>query len=330
MTFVVLSLAIFSYPKDTYAGVFSFVDKLFASESATLKSDVFSQNSQNMPLLEAVANPTSHNEKVALSIVNGNAIETLNGPSGTPVEIHEKELSDKISVYTVRSGDNLQSIANMFGVSVNTIIWANDLKSAKDIRKDQTLIILPISGVKYIVKKGDTLKSIASSFKGDLDEILRFNDLTADSAIHVGDEIIIPDGELSVTPSKTTVKSIGSLVDANGYFTRPVVGGTRTQGAHGSCRCGVDLASKYGAPIYAAASGTVIISKTSGWNGGYGNYIVVSHANGTQTLYAHLAKNLVSVGDSVSKGDQIAEMGSTGNSTGTHVHFEIRGAKNPF
>lgn len=328
---MIFFFAVFSYPKDAHAGVFSFVDKLFASESPASKS-IPSQNSQNMPLLEAVSNPTAHNEKVALSIVNGNAIETQSGPSGTPVEIHEKELSDKISVYTVRSGDTLQAIANMFGVSVNTIIWANDLKSSKDIRKDQTLIILPISGVKYIVKKGDTLKSIASSFKGDLDEILRFNDLTADSAIHVGDEIIIPDGELAVavSPAKTTAKSTGSLVDASGYFMRPVVGGTRTQGAHGSCRCGVDLASKYGVPVYAAAGGTVIVSKTSGWNGGYGNYIVVSHANGTQTLYAHLSSNFVSVGESVSKGDQIGGMGSSGNSTGTHLHFEIRGAKNPF
>lgn len=309
------------------------MDKLFASESSVSANPSSSpQNAQNMPLLEAVTNPSSHNDKVSLSIVNGNAVETLNGPSGTPVEIQEKELSDKISVYTVRSGDTLQAIANMFGVSVNTIIWANDLKSAKDIRKDQNLIILPISGVKYIVKKGDTIKSIAAAFKGDADEIMRFNDISSNSDIHVGDEIIIPDGEIIVASSKPTgsIKSNGSLVDAKGYYMRPVVGGVRTQGLHGGCRCGVDLASKFGSPVYAAASGTVIISKTTGWNGGYGKYIVVSHSNGTQSLYAHLSNNLVSVGDTVAKGDQIAEMGSSGNSTGTHLHFEIRGAKNPF
>jgi murein DD-endopeptidase MepM/ murein hydrolase activator NlpD len=85
-----------------------------------------------------------------------------------------------------------------------------------------------------------------------------------------------------------------------------------------------------GTPIRASAAGTVIVSKTGGWHGGYGNYVIISHSNGTQTLYAHTQKNFVSVGDSVEQGQLIARVGNTGNSTGPHVHFEIRGAKNPF
>lgn len=287
-----------------------------------------------MPLLQAVANPDPNPTKgeADLSIVSGTALENISGPSGTAAEIKEQAFSDQISLYTVRQGDTLTQIAEMYGVSVNTIVWANDLKNSKDIHKDQNLIILPISGVKYIVKKGDTLKSIAASFKGDVDEIVRFNDLPSNPKLAVGDEIIIPDGELSVSSSGIIKKSTssGSLVDVSGYFMRPVFGGARTQGLHGGCRCGVDLGGKTGTPVYAAADGKVIIAKNSGWNGGYGNYIVISHSNGTQTLYAHLYKIEVSAGDNVSKGTEIAMLGSSGNSTGPHLHFEIRGAKNPF
>ena len=92
----------------------------------------------------------------------------------------------------------------------------------------------------------------------------------------------------------------------------------------------VDLAGGYGSTIRAAASGEVIVSKQSGWNGGYGQDIVVRHGNGTQTLYAHLSRNDVGVGAYVSQGQVIGGMGSTGRSTGTHLHFEVRGASNPF
>jgi murein DD-endopeptidase MepM/ murein hydrolase activator NlpD len=109
---------------------------------------------------------------------------------------------------------------------------------------------------------------------------------------------------------------------------RPIVGGRKTQGLHG--HNGIDLGAYYGAPILASAEGDVIISATSGYNGGYGRYIVISHTNGTQTLYGHLSANIVSAGDHVTQGQVIGAMGSSGKSTGTHLHFEVRGAKNPF
>lgn len=333
-------LAIFSlflsFPKNTKAGVFSFVTGLFATQAASTEVDISdTQNSQTMPVLQAATNSDPNPTKggTDLSIVGGNAIETTAGPSGTASEIKDKANGDQISVYTVHAGDTLADIAKMFDVTPNTILWANDLKSAKDIKKDQNIIILPISGVKYVVKKGDTLKSIATSFKGDVDEIMRFNDLDENSKISVGDEIIIPDGEISAPePSKTSTKvqTGGSLVDTSGYFTRPISGGIRTQGLHGGCHCAVDLANVIGTPVHAAAAGRVIIAIMGGWHGGYGNYIVISHSNGTQTLYAHLSKILVSPGDVVGKGDQIGNVGTTGNSTGPHLHFEVRGGRNPF
>ena len=108
---------------------------------------------------------------------------------------------------------------------------------------------------------------------------------------------------------------------------RPVTG-PRSQGIHGYN--GVDIAGSCGGQIRAAAAGTVIVSKGYGWNGGYGIYVVITHANGTQTLYAHNATNWVISGQYVAQGQIIGTVGSTGRSTGCHVHFEVRGAKNPF
>jgi len=109
---------------------------------------------------------------------------------------------------------------------------------------------------------------------------------------------------------------------------RPISGGQKSQGLHGYN--GVDLDTYGGAPIFAAANGKVIISKSSGWNGGYGKYVVISHGNGTQTLYAHNSQNIVYPGQNVVKGQVIGYIGSTGRSTGSHLHFEVRGAQNPF
>jgi len=110
---------------------------------------------------------------------------------------------------------------------------------------------------------------------------------------------------------------------------RPLVGGVRTQGVHGYN--GVDIAAPVGTPFLASAAGEVIVARSSGWNGGYGQYIVVRHANGTQTLYAHASQIIVGVGQRVVQGQVIGYVGSTGRSTGAHLHFEIRGGpRNPF
>ena len=113
-----------------------------------------------------------------------------------------------------------------------------------------------------------------------------------------------------------------------GYYSNPVPGGVITQGIHGWN--GVDLAAVRGTPVRAAAGGTVIVARGGGWNGGYGNYAVISHDNGTQTLYSHMRSVIVSSGQPVSSGQVIGYVGATGRATGPHLHFEVRGAQNPF
>lgn len=268
-----------------------------------------------------------------VKIVDDSAIVPEEGPSGTIADI-EKPKNATISLYVVREGDTLSEIAEMFDVSVNTIRWANDLSRSSSIQPGQTLTILPVTGVKYTVKRNDTLASIAKALRGDATEIAQFNGLEEDAALAVGTELIIPDGEIAVAVAPAPKKSIGgggsvSATTYAGYYMRPINGGTKTQGIHGYN--GVDLAAPYGTPIVASAAGEVIISRSSGWNGGYGTYVVIRHDNGTQTLYAHNSSNIVSVGQRVVQGQIIGYVGSTGRSTGAHVHFEIRGGpRNPF
>jgi murein DD-endopeptidase MepM/ murein hydrolase activator NlpD len=312
------------------------MNSLFGSEeaSANVRQDESMLNSQNLPfLLQAATNIDPNREKsTGIAPIIANALVPDMAMADTYVG--SDVASTQISSYVVREGDTLSEIAEMFSVSVNTIMWANDINRATSLRAGQTLIILPVTGIKYTIKGGDTIKGIAATYKADLNEILSYNDLTLNSTLVVGQTILIPDAEIQVSvPTRTASSGTNPAHDTNGpnyagYYTRPVVGGTRTQGLHGYN--GVDIAGPVGMPIYAAATGRVIASSVGGWNGGYGNLIIISHNNGTQTVYAHNSKNLVSLGDIVEQGQKIALMGATGKATGSHVHFEIRGAKNPF
>ena len=242
----------------------------------------------------------------------------------------------------------MSSVASKFGVSANTILWANGLTKRSTLKAGATLVILPVSGVKHTVGKGETLAGIAKKYSADLEDIASFNGMDATDALSQGDALIIPGGEVPVTAvvqksTKTITKTINKIkqgggltslesadgdADTDGYFGNPVPGGLVTQGIHGWN--GVDLGAPSGTPVYAAAGGTVIVSRASGWNGGYGNYVVIRHANGTQTLYSHLSSDSVSVGDVVSKSQRIGGVGKTGEATGNHLHFEVRGGRSPF
>jgi murein DD-endopeptidase MepM/ murein hydrolase activator NlpD len=250
--------------------------------------------------------------------------------------------SDQISLYIVREGDSLSQIASMFGVSVNTIVWANNLGPSKAIHPGQTLVILPVSGVEHVVVKGDTIASIAKKFGGDVNDIADFNGLDASAPLVAGTTVIIPNGEIAavaVTPVKRPTS--GGKVPANpfrasasgpeidGYYSNPVPGARLTNGLHG--KNAVDLAIARGTPIHASCPGTVIIARNNGgWNGGYGNYVVIACGNGTQVLSAHASRLTAQVGDGVGRDDIVGYVGMTGEATGAHDHYEVRGAENPF
>ncbi len=342
LVFLLVIIPVFAYA----SGFLNLVGSLFSSAQS---SQTRATNSQNIALLQASGAPENSTSTGAITIVSGTSLASVDTDS--PVVTAPQ--SDQISLYVVHAGDTLSGIAHMFGVSTNTIIWANNIKGGKVSPGDE-LVILPISGVEYTIKSGDTVKSIATKLKGDATDIASFNNISVGDKLAVGDTLIIPDGEMSVTSStksqtQTNSKSNKILTAPAGsspyyspavgthgpnfpviigYYERPLIGGIKTQGIHG--HNAVDLASAYGTSIMASADGTVIVARSGGWNGGYGSYVVINHANGTQTLYGHMSQVDVSVGEVVTQGQIIGKMGSTGDSTGNHVHFEIRGATNPF
>lgn len=240
----------------------------------------------------------------------------------------------EIIYYSVGTGDTISTIARKFNISVNTILWANNLSAFSLIRPGDKLMILPSSGVLYVVAKGDTLSKIAKNYGVSEDQISSSNNLG--EHLVIGQKIIIPGGKklstatIAKKPSTTSVSGVGVISNLIKSPKAPAAASKMNWPA-GAYRItqyfswrhpGVDIAAKVGTPIYAADSGVVTISQ-GGWNGGYGNTIVIDHGGGKKTRYGHMSKLFVKVGDSVDKGENIGAMGSTGRSTGPHLHFEI-------
>lgn len=243
--------------------------------------------------------------------------------------------------YAVQEGETLSQIAEKFNLSVDTILWANGIDSEKTpIKAGQTLKIPPVDGVIHKVKKGETVYSIAKKYETEPQGMVDypFNTFTNDEtfALAVGQVLVVPDGVMPqvkpVSPQTSLAKTLtpdAGAVSALGSFVWPASGGI-SQGFRFYHKA-IDISNTSGGPILAADSGRVSVA---GWpdNYGYGNRVVIDHGNGYQTLYAHMSKISVASGQTVNRGDVIGQMGSTGRSTGVHLHFEIRaggGLQNP-
>ena len=172
----ILLFVIFSFSVPVHAGILSFFNGLLGGED---NGSLTFKNSQNLALLRAALNPDPNPAKGGgdINIVDGSALVSDNGPLGTRGDSEIKPKSEQVSVYVVREGDSLSQIAKMFGVSIDTIIWANDIKKGNLIKEGQTLVILPISGIEHTIVKGDTLAKIASKYKAEVEEILSFNEI---------------------------------------------------------------------------------------------------------------------------------------------------------
>lgn len=295
-------------------------------------------NSQNIALLQAnVSLLAIQNTNDDLNVISDDALMPLVGPAGVADGIDDEDFySDQISVYVVRKDDSISKIADMFGVSVDTILSVNELKKGDKLKEGDVLLILPFSGIEHTVTQGQTLQSIASLYKIEIDEILLANDIEIDAKLAIGEKLMIPGADmLNETKPKSGSgsiikgsKSYSSMPSIVGYFKNPVPNGKRSRGMTSKHR-GVDIAAPTGTPIYASASGRVLTARI-GWNGAFGNMIILQHSNGTRTLYAHMSRLNTTTGAQVSQGEIIGYVGSTGRSTGPHLHFEVLGAKNPF
>ena len=272
-------------------------------------------------------------EQDFLIIINSDSFLSINSPVKFLLPSSQRHT---VFTYVVQEGDTPGRIAANFGVSLNTILWANNLKSSSIIKPNQELVILPISGVMHIVKKGDTLLSIAKKYQTFSGEISVFNNLNDESSIMIDQELIIPNGRLSSATSlslsaglKPMTIDISDWPEIDGFFAYPNSFGLNRGIFH--YYNAVDIISSFGSPIYAAADGIIVDAKGTGrYNYGYGNLIKIQHYNGTTTVYGHLSTLSVKEGDKVYQGDLIGKMGDTGNAECCHLHFEVRGAQNPF
>jgi murein DD-endopeptidase MepM/ murein hydrolase activator NlpD len=229
-----------------------------------------------------------------------------------------------VVTYTVIAGDTLYGIAKRYKLAAETIMFANGLEKNPDLlRLGQALVILPADGIYHTVGKNDTLEKIAKAYKVTADVIVQYplNKLDPKSpAIAVGQRLIVPGGKKELPkPPVTVYKAPAGSKRGTGRLVWPTSGYV-TQ-AYKPLHRALDIARAKGTPIKAADSGTVVFA---GWsNTGYGYNIVIDHGNGLQTRYAHLSRILVQRGQTVAKGGQIGNMGSTGRSTGPHLHFEV-------
>lgn len=335
---VIVCLIAIIAPSSAYAGTLSVLTGKFKAIFATdkVEDEQTLATSQTMVLFKpVVVDEAATNGADTEQDLEKDSLQATSGALRISTEDIDFPTSDTISVYEVKKGDTLQDVAELFGVTVNTIVWANDLKS-RTITKGDTLIILPITGIKHSVKKGDTITSVAKKYRADAEDVASYNGLAVLAPLSVGDTVIVPDGEIEVAQvakpktvtKKPRVLNSYTYTAPSGFLVRPISGGRRSQGIHG--HNGVDLASSIGTPVFAAASGRVIVAKMGGYNGGYGNMIIITHEKGVQTVYAHLNDIYITSGQTVTQGQTIGELGNTGKSTGPHLHFEVRGAKNPF
>lgn len=318
------------------------------------------ENSQTMDLLSPASGPMMAFGKggpsdVDLVIIEDSALQGSTGPVGTIMNLSDVPRNGRnITKYVARPGDTVSIVAQMFGVSTNTIRWQNKDIDDEILKAGDIIEILPVDGISYTVKSGDTVAEIASRYKVSTDKVTDINNIVPGAALPAGTKLILPGAKpLSDTGSKTTTSSTsttkrgaGSTTSSArggrvmtkeemGSYVWPLAGGIVTQG-YGSTSFatrsgyykndfhgGVDIGTPTGTRVFATKSGVVTEAKV-GYNGGYGNYITLRHDDGTMSRYGHLSKLLVKTGERVDQGSNIALSGNTGRSTGPHLHFEVR------
>jgi murein DD-endopeptidase MepM/ murein hydrolase activator NlpD len=258
-----------------------------------------------------------------------------------------------VTQYTVQAGDTVFAIADKFGLSPDTIFWANSTTLQDNVhllRPGMELNILPISGVYHRASGKETIAQIAERYYVEPEDIINseFNELAGyspEDRLPEGMKVVVPGGQREyvdfawVVPSASSgpggAPAPGRFAPGHpgscppvagrggtGAWIRPVQGPYSITTGYYPYHTGIDMSSNTGTPIVAADSGVVIFA---GWNDwGYGNLVVLDHGNGWTSFYAHLSSVGVGCGQFVSRGGYLGAMGSTGRSSGPHLHFEMR------
>lgn len=240
---------------------------------------------------------------------------------------------NEIFAYTVKPGDTLSAIAQRFNIKKETLIWENNLWNANYLRTGSIVKILPVNGVSHRVKKGDNLDKIAKKYNIKKEDIIRQNQLEEVESLVAKTILVIPGAKKTISYANrnnynapTNAALYNHVGKVKGQLLWPTTKNARlTQYFHRG-HYAIDISNRARGPIFASAAGK-IIRADYGWNGGYGNVVIVDHGNGMETLYGHNEKIYVTVGQYVEQGQSIAWMGNSGRvygPTGIHLHFEVR------
>ncbi|PIU14727.1 hypothetical protein COT20_02500 [bacterium (Candidatus Gribaldobacteria) CG08_land_8_20_14_0_20_39_15] len=275
-------------------------------------------------------------EQIVFAMVDGTTLQ----PSAPPALAQGRTLASleevdyglsqarkEIELYIVQKDETVSLVAQKFGISNETVLWANDLTNKSILRVGQELVILPVSGTMHIVKSGETLNGIAKLYQAKAKDIVDFNELADDSNIKTGDFLVIPGGlKLKVVPKYNPVPL------PNSYFICPIPSPcVISQGLHWFNA--VDFSNnRCGDPVFAAVGGEV--QRVSFTQVG-GNFVQVLHSNGVVTYYGHLSGTVVGVGQKVDQGQVLGYVGHTGQTVpageaGCHLHFDVRFGVNSF
>ncbi len=245
------------------------------------------------------------------------------------IDTEEAKIGSKsIREYIVAEGDSIGRIASKFNISIDTILWANNLAATSYIKPNQKLVIPPVSGVLHTVAKGDTLTKIASKYAGSVDIINSFNNIEEKGLI-AGEKIMVPGGRIIYTAKpRATVASLptqsykpSSNIVSTGKMLWPSACQRISQYYRGWLHTGIDIACPSGSALKAADGG--VVTRVQYLKTGYGYNVIINHGGGKQTLYGHMSRIDVVAGQRVEKGEVIGLEGSTGRSTGPHLHFEV-------
>ncbi len=235
-----------------------------------------------------------------------------------------------IFAYTVKPGDSISSIASQFGLKKETVLMENDLWNANKVRTGMVLNILPVDGISHLVKKSDTIDKVAKKYKIEKEVLMKQNQLEEGDELLADTRLIIPGGKKSISAPSYNSAPSSAVASYSGPKTGrllwPVSKGAQITQGFRRGHYALDIANRAKGPIYASAAGRVV-KASYGWNGGYGNYVIIDHGNGMQTLYAHNEKLYVSKGQYVEAGQTVAWMGRSGRVygvTGIHLHYEVR------
>ena len=280
------------------------------SEMNPETNDIIENYFPKIPQITSIANIDGKVSEIFYDYISSD--NTLNSDGVIGVKYEE---------YTIGEGENLTTISRKIGVNLDTLVSVNKITNANKLKPGQKIIIPNRNGLLYTIKQNENIEDVASKYDIQLNRILAFNKIDEISDIEIGDDIFLPGAKYTLDERiekfgqmfslPVTVTRISSLF---GYRVHPI---TKVRTKH----TGVDIPGSLNTPVYAARKGKVIFA---GYSGGYGNLVIVRHDKGYTTYYGHLNKITTKIGANVGVGVMIGRMGSTGNSTGSHLHFEVR------